>query len=177
MKKFYLLLISLAPFFCVIAQKNGSVTGIVFDTISKQPITSATISLLEKKDSSLISFTMTDDAGRFEFKDIRNGEYRLLITHTNYHNNSLSFSITDHDKNADLENIVMKDLAKTMGEVVVQNEAPPVTIIDDTIQYNAGSFKTQPNANVEDLLKKLPGVKVEKDGTIKAQGEKVNRCH
>ncbi len=175
MKKFYFLLISLAPFFCVIAQKNGSVKGIAFDTISKQPITSATVSLLDKKDSSLISFTMTDDAGRFEFKDIRNGEYRLLITHTNYHNNSLSFSINDHDKNADLENIVMKDLAKTMGEVVVQNEAPPVTLIDDTIQYNAGSFKTQPNANVEDLLKKLPGVKVEKDGTIKAQGEKVNR--
>jgi len=54
-------------------------------------------------------------------------------------------------------------------------EAPPVTLINDTIQYNAGSFKVQPNANVEQLLKKLPGVKVEKDGTIKAQGEKVNR--
>ena len=55
------------------------------------------------------------------------------------------------------------------------NEAPPVTLINDTIQYNAGSFKVQPNANVEQLLKKLPGVKVEKDGTIKAQGEKVNK--
>ena len=48
-------------------------------------------------------------------------------------------------------------------------------MIGDTIQYNAGSFKVQPNASVEQLLKKLPGVKVEKDGTVKAQGETVNK--
>ena len=59
--------------------------------------------------------------------------------------------------------------------MVVQAEAPPITLKEDTVEYNAGSFKTQPNANVEELLKKLPGVKVEKDGTVKAQGEKVNR--
>jgi hypothetical protein len=69
----------------------------------------------------------------------------------------------------------MNSLSKTLSEVVVQNEAPPVTLINDTIQYNAGSFKTAPNSNVEQLLKKLPGLKVEKDGSIKAQGEKVNR--
>jgi len=69
----------------------------------------------------------------------------------------------------------MNDKAKVLEEVVLANEAPPVTIINDTIQYNAGSFKVQPNSNVEQLLKKLPGVKVDKDGTIKAQGEKVNR--
>src|SRR5258706_15414789 len=69
----------------------------------------------------------------------------------------------------------MNDLAKVLSEVIVTSEAPPVTLVGDTIQYNAGSFKVQPNANVEDLLKKLPGVKVDKDGTVKAQGEKVSR--
>src|SRR5688500_4141942 len=69
----------------------------------------------------------------------------------------------------------MNDRTKVLEEVLVTNEAPPVTLINDTIQYNAGSFKTQPNASVEQLLKKLPGVKVEKDGTIKAQGEKVQK--
>src|SRR5438034_9468033 len=69
----------------------------------------------------------------------------------------------------------MNDRSKVLSEVVVTSEAPPVTLVGDTIQYNAGSFKTSPNANVEDLLKKLPGMKVEKDGTVKAQGEKVNK--
>ena len=175
MKKFYLLSIFLSFAFCSMAQKNGTVKGVAFDTLSRQPLSSATVTLMEKKDSSLVSFTMTDDNGRFEFKDIRNGEYRLLITHMNYHNSSKVFAVSDNDKIADLGNIVMNDASKTLDEVVIQSEAPPVTIINDTIQYNAGSFKTQPNANVEDLLKKLPGVKVEKDGTVKAQGEKVNR--
>ena len=113
--------------------------------------------------------------GRFELRGIPNGEYRLLITHVNYHNSNQFFSISDDHKNADLGNIIMNDVTKVLSEVVVTNEAPPVTLINDTIQYNAGSFKTQPNANVEQLLKKLPGIKVEKDGSIKAQGEKVNR--
>src|ERR1044071_642293 len=72
-------------------------------------------------------------------------------------------------------NISMNDRSKVLDEVVVKNEAPPVTLINDTVQYNANSFKTAPNASVEQLLKKLPGVQVDKDGTIKAQGEKVNK--
>ena len=170
-----LLLISLFISQNIAAQKNGIVKGIAFDTLSKLPIASATVSLLEKKDSALVSFSMTDNAGRFEFKDILNGAYRLLITHINYYSSNTIFLISDDNKIADLGNIVMNDKSKTLGEVVLQTEAPPVTLIDDTIQYNAGSFKTPPNANVEQLLKKLPGLKVDKDGTIKAQGEKVNR--
>ncbi len=69
----------------------------------------------------------------------------------------------------------MTDRTKVLSEVTITAEAPPVTLVGDTIQYNARSFKTQPNANVEDLLKRLPGVKVEKDGTVKAQGEKVQK--
>lgn len=175
MKKLYFLLVLLLATVTVSAQKNGSVKGIAFDTIAKQPVGSATISLLDRKDSSLVSFTLTDNAGLFELKGIPNGDYRLMITHVNYHNSNTLFTIDDNNKNKDLGSITMNDVAKVLGEVVISNEAPPVTLVGDTVQYNAGSFKTQPNASVEQLLKKLPGVKVEKDGTIKAQGEKVNR--
>ena len=157
------------------AQKNGIIKGIAFDTVAKQPVGSATITLMQKKDSSLISFTMTDNNGRFELSGIQNGEYRLLITHVNYHASSQVFKIDDEHKSIDLGSIMMNDRTKVLSEVTVRSEAPPVTLVGDTIQYNAGSFKTQPNANVEDLLKKLPGVKVEKDGTVKAQGEKVQK--
>jgi hypothetical protein len=175
MRKIYLSLVFILFAFIGFAQRNGSVRGIAFDTIAHQPIANATVTLVEKKDSSLVSFTMTDNAGRFELTGIANGEYRVLITHVNYHNSGAVFSISDNNKSRDFGNIVMTDKNKVLDEVVVSNEGPPVTMIADTIQYNAGSFKTQPNASVEQLLKKLPGVKVEKDGTIKAQGEKVSR--
>ena len=157
------------------AQKNGSIKGTAMDTLLKQPVPAATVSLLQKKDSSLVSFTMADDAGRFEFKNLAAGDYRILITHANYRNSNAIAVISENDKQVNLGNIVMNDRSRTLSEVTVQSEAPPVTLINDTIQYNAGSFKTAPNANVEQLLKKLPGVKVEKDGTVKAQGEKVSR--
>ena len=167
----FLFLFSLAAF----SQKNGSVKGVAYDTLEKKPLAGATITLLAKKDSSLVSFTMSDNQGRFELTGIPVGEYRLLITHVNYRNANKFFAIAETNKNISLNNVVMNDKAKLLDEVLVQSEAPPVTLIGDTVQYNAGSFKTQPNASVEDLLKKLPGVKVDKDGTVKAQGEKVQK--
>jgi len=163
--------------FCsvVLAQKNGTIKGLAFDTVAKQPVANATVTLMQKKDSSLISFTMADNSGRFELSGIQNGEYRLLITHVNYYNSSRVFKIDAEHQSIDLGNISMNDRTKVLSEVTVTGEAPPVTLVGDTIQYNAGSFKTQPNANVEDLLKRLPGIKVEKDGTVKAQGEKVQK--
>lgn len=174
MKKIYLLIILLCSL-ATYAQKNGSLKGLLYDSVAKQPVVSATITILQKKDSSLITFTMTDSKGRFEITGLANGEYRMLITHVNYHGASKLFTIDDANKNKDLGNVILYDAAQVLNEVVVTAEAPPVTLIGDTVQYNAGSFKTPPNSNVEQLLKKLPGIQVEKDGTIKAQGQEVKR--
>ena len=99
----------------------------------------------------------------------------MLFTHVNYYNSGRILKIDDEHKTIDVGNVIMNDRSKVLAEVVVTSEVPPVTLVGDTVQYNAGSFKTLPNASVEDLLKKLPGVKVEKDGTVKAQGEKVQK--
>ena len=175
MKKIYLLIIACFLYFASSAQSNGTVKGAAFDTLSKQTVQSATITLLQQKDSSLVTFTMTDNKGQFELKGLANGKYRLLITHVNYHNASTLFTIDDDHKQVNLGNLIMNDITRVLSEVVVTGEAPPVTLLDDTVQYNAGSFKTIPNATVEQLLKKMPGIKVEKDGTVKAQGQEVKK--
>lgn len=175
MKQIYLFGFLLIIGLPALAQRNGTIRGVAFDTLTRQPIAGATLTVLQRKDSALVSFSMTDNNGRFEFKGLGNGDYRLLITHVNYHNSNRYFSIKDDKKEVDFGNINLYDAAQVLPEAVVIAEAPPVTMIGDTIQYNAGSFRVQPNASVEDLLKKLPGVKVEKDGTVKAQGEKVNK--
>ena len=116
------------------AQRNGSVQGIAFDTLGRQPVGSATVTLLDKKDSSLVSFTMTDPQGRFQLKGLPDGDYRLLITHTGYHNSNIFFSLAENNRSADLGNVVMNDKVKVLAEVTISNEAPPVTMIDDTVQ-------------------------------------------
>jgi hypothetical protein len=175
MKKILLVLLSGFFWMAASAQKNGTIKGVVFDTIAKQPVSAATITVLQSKDSSLVTFTMTNSRGEFSLTTVPYGDYRLLVTHVSYHNVNKYFTINDANKNIDLPNIEVSDKNKVLEEVVVMAEAPPVTLIGDTVQYNAGSFKTKPNAVVEDLLKRMPGIQVEKDGTVKAQGQEVKR--
>ena len=157
--------------------QQGSVKGKLKDTLSNQPIAAATITLMTRTDSTLVSFTMSDIKGDFQLTGIPNGQYRLLITHINYHNTVRNVDITNAKNDAAMGIIPMGDKYKTLGEIVIEGEAPPVTLKNDTIEYHAGAFKTPPNANVEDMLKKLPGVKVDKDGTVRAQGQKVNKVY
>ena len=159
----------------VVAQKDIALKGFAYDSLTDKGIAGATITLLKKKDSSLVSFTMTDSKGQFSLTGLSEGEYRLLLTHVNFYNSSYPVLISKQLHELDLGKLIMHDLAQVLAQVTVNAEAPPVTLIGDTIQYNAGSFKTPPNANVEQLLKNMPGLKVDKDGTITAQGQKVNR--
>ncbi|HPH85068.1 MAG TPA: outer membrane beta-barrel protein [Ferruginibacter sp.] len=175
MKQLFILILASHSILLAFSQKSSTLSGQVVDSLNKAPVYSATISLLDPVDSSLVSFSMTDEAGKFAFQRVKEGKYRLLITHVSYEPFS---QIIDAGEKAEHNNLGQLRLSKagvTLGEVRINSESPPVTMINDTIQYNAGSFKTQPNANVEQLLKKMPGIKVEKDGTVKAQGEKVKR--
>src|SRR5688572_4755307 len=88
--------------FCAVTawtQKNGSLKGVAYDTISRRVLPDATITVLARKDSSLLTFGMTDNAGRFNIDNIPAGEYRLLITHIGYHNSNRFFNISDSSKN------------------------------------------------------------------------------
>lgn len=175
MKKALLLTVFAFSVMLVAAQKTGTVKGVVFDTVSQKPVAGATITVMKRIDSSLVTFTMTGNNGAFSLSGIEKGDYRLLISHVSYHNGNKYFILSDSVTSVDMGNVVLNDKTKVLEEVVIMAEAPPVTIVGDTIQYNAGSFKTKPNAVVEDLLKKLPGVQVEADGTVKAQGEEVKK--
>ena len=159
------------------AQKSvtGIVRGKIIDTIGKQSMADATISLMDLKDSSSVGFTVAGEKGAFEMKGIDEGRYRLLISFGGYQNVSKVFAVTKEKPVTDFGTIYMEKRSVTLQEVIV--ERPPISIKKDTVEYNASSFKTKPNEDVEGLLKKLPGVQVDKDGTVKAQGEQVQKVY
>ncbi|MEO5682549.1 MAG: outer membrane beta-barrel family protein [Chitinophagaceae bacterium] len=169
-----LLFISALP---LLAQKNitGSIRGKVVDTAGKQSLADATISLMDLRDSSSTGFTVANEKGVFEIKDIEEGRYRLLITFGGYQNVSKVFAITKEKSIIDFGSIFMERKSTTLQEVIV--ERPPISVKKDTVEYNASSFKTKPNEDVEGLLKKLPGVQVDRDGTVKSQGETVQKVY
>lgn len=176
-KGFSLLIFTVFVSSVVIAQKaDGNIKGKLVDTASKQSITDAVVSIISSKDSSLITFTLSNKQGSFEIKGLEAGDYQLVISHPAYQPFRKNVLITSDKKQIELGNITPQKDYRTLGEVVVTNEAP-IVIKNDTVQFNASGFKTKPNATVEDLLKKLPGVEVDKEGNVKAQGEQVQKIY
>jgi hypothetical protein len=161
----------------VVAQKaDGGIKGKLVDTASKQGIADATISVVNAKDSSIVTFTLSNKQGAFEIKGLEAGNYQLVVSHQAYLPFKKDISITADKKQIELGDVTPGKDYKTLGEVVVTSEAP-IVVKGDTVQFNASGFKTKPNATVEDLLKKLPGVEVDKEGNVKAQGEQVQKVY
>jgi len=152
---------------------RGSVKGTIVDTTSKQDLSYASVSVTPDSDSTEAEFTVTDKHGSFSVKDLRPGDYRLLITFEGLLHISKKFSITATKKDIDFGIIYMYKAVDMLHEVVIERR--PISIKKDTIEYTADLFAIKPNAFVEDQLKKLPGVEVNAGGTITAQGETVTR--
>lgn len=139
------------------------------------PLPMATILFLNPKDSTLVNYGSTNKEGVFEVKNLNRGEYLFKVTYISQETLWIKISPKPEETIIDLGVQKMEPASTLLGEVQIKGERAPVTIKKDTIEFNAGSFKTQPNAVVEDLLKKLPGMEVDNDGTIRAQGEQVQR--
>ena len=178
MKKIFTLsVLVLSLFTAVHAQKaDGSIKGKLVDSAAKQPISEATVSALNAKDSSLATFTLSNKLGIFEIKGLEEGTYQLVITHLGFETFKKTVSIISTIKSINLGDLKVQKEYKTLTGVTVTNDAP-VIIKEDTVQFRADAFKTKPNATVEDLLKKIPGMQVDKDGTVKAQGETIQKVY
>ncbi len=173
MKFFYLFAFSLLSI-SMFAQTSGTLKGKLVDSISKQSMKDASITLLDAQDSTLEKFVLALAGGEFEMKDIPFGTYILQMSFQSYKSYSKKISFTKEQPAQELGTVYLYPQANDLNEVVVESSRP-IVMKKDTVEYNASSFKTKPNAVVEDLIRKLPGMEVAKDGTVKAQGETVTR--
>ncbi|MBL4594205.1 MAG: outer membrane beta-barrel protein [Flavobacteriales bacterium] len=155
--------------------QNINVTGKVAEKKSGETMPGSTVMLLNPADSSFYKFSTTNSEGSFSIKGAKAGKYILQISFIGYDSYYKSISLTSDKKNVDLGTLQMKTKQALLETVNIVEEIVPVIINGDTIEFNAAAFKTQPEDNVAALLKKLPGIEVESDGTIKAQGEEVQR--
>ena len=171
----FLLLLSI-PILSNAQKPDGNIKGKLVDTLGKIAVADATISLMKSADSSLVTFTLSNQQGNFEIKGLAPGDYKLIISHQAYEPFTRVVSITESRKQVDLGEVRFNKNIKTLGEVVVTSNVP-IVVKNDTVQFNADAFRTKPNATAEDLLKKLPGVEVDKEGNVKAQGEQVQKVY
>jgi len=143
----------------------GTVTG------DGENLISATVVLLSEKDSTMVSFGLTDAEGNFNITGVAAGGYLLQVTYLGFGQYSKQIQLQNAD--IDLGAISLSAADTKLDEIEIKAEHTPMMLNRDTLEYNAAAFQVQPNEVVEDLLRKLPGVEVESDGSIKAQGEDV----
>jgi hypothetical protein len=163
-----LLLISYVGF-----AQNLTIQGSLKDSIANRALNSATVSLVYAKDSSLVSFSRTNEAGFFNFKNVAPGNYLISVSYVGYVPKWVPV-INGTEKTVEMGLIYMNDV-NTMSTVTVTARRPPVVINGDSVEFNSENFKTAPNAVVEDLLKKMPGMEVDKAGGITVNGKKVTK--
>ncbi len=176
-KKSLLALIITSCLLIGIQAKSQTVTieGTVMDSTLKKTLTSATVSLARSKDSSLMSFTRANEDGFFQIKNVEPGKYLLSVSYIGYQHLWLGIKVGATSK-LSLGNIYLVD-ASQMSSVTVTARRPPVVINGDSIEFNSENFKTVPNAVVEDMLKKMPGIEVDKAGAITVNGKSVTKVY
>jgi hypothetical protein len=175
MRKIVLFLL-IGCFFSFYALSQGTLKGKIVDSTSKNPLGYATVTVFKAADTAIITYRLSTPDGEFKVPGLPfDMNCRVLISFSGYAVYRKEFTLTREQSMLDIGSISMTPEAKSLDEVMVIAERPPVVIKKDTIEFNASAFKTLPNALVEDLLKKLPGVQVDRDGNITVNGKPVNR--
>ncbi|MBO9204610.1 MULTISPECIES: outer membrane beta-barrel protein [Niastella] len=163
---------------CVHAQgsRYGSVNGIIIDSITQQVLESVSIAVYVCSDSSLLNYALSDRNGLFTINKVPfNTNCKLIITAQGYDDYSQLFIMTHESKIKRLDTIRLVKAYNELKTVTVIAARPPMSVRGDTLEFNASSFKSPPNAMVEDLVKQLPGVQVDNEGNLTVNGKKVKK--
>ena len=154
-------------------QNSFTIKGKAVSKEVNLPLESATIYITAAKDSTVIDYTISNKNGNFSISVKKlNQPFIVKVASLGYQTWEKEFPKLTSD--IDMGEIFISDAVTTLGEVEIVSEAPPIRIKNDTLEFNASSFKVRPDSNVEALLKKLPGVEIDKDGKIKVNGKEVN---
>ncbi len=152
-----------------------SISGKISDTAERKALPNSSVVLLRQSDSILVKSIRATGSGEFRFSGILKGKYLLLVTYPAYADYVDELEVKDSITPVVLPLIGLELKSKLLETVVVNGSKGSMRIKGDTTEFNADSFKVAQGATVEDLLKKLPGIEVDHNGQITAQGETVKK--
>ncbi len=173
MKYFYFplfLLLSLQ-----LTAQTFEISGRVTDSGTQLPLEAATVYVENPADSTMVSYTISEKDGDFLLTgNTSSASLEFYISYTGYQFYRQSIDLTDN-KVKKLGDITMKEADNTLGEINLVGARAPIVFKRDTVEFNAASFVTRPDANLEELMRKLPGVEVDTQGNITVNGKPVSR--
>ncbi len=152
-----------------------AISGLVKDKLDNQPLPQVSVRLLSAKDSSFVTGISSNNNGTFNLPVARAGKYIASLSFLGYKTWEQPVELSNKQRRVNLGTITLESNDIMLQEAVVISKAAEVVVKEDTVEFNADSYKTQPNAVVEDLLKKLPGVEVDAEGKITHAGKEITK--
>ncbi len=152
-----------------------SIKGKLIDKTTKKPLEAATVFVEAVQDSSLVAYTISDSNGDFKLEG-RTGlqKVNFVISFVGYASFTRELEIEDN-RDQDLNQITLCPAVESLADILITARAPPILFKKDTVEFNTASFKTKADANVEDLLKELPGFEIDANGAITVNGKPVDK--
>jgi hypothetical protein len=157
------------------AQNLHTIKGRTIDTASTTLLSGTSVAVLNAKDSTLVKFTRTTENGAFELSGIKNGKFILLVSYPKYADFVDHFTLDSTTQVKDYAKINLTGMAKILADVIIKGNRAAMKIKGDTTEFDPKAFNIEPNSKVEDLIKQFPGIQVDKDGKITAQGKAVQK--
>ena len=170
MRRFFLLALLVLS---AVMMKAQNVTGAVVESDSGDPVAQTTVRLL-KTDSTLVKGVLTDLDGQFQIKVPSAGRYIVQVTYVGFKPYTKRINVVDN-KDVRLGTITLHPDAIMLKGATVTGQAAKVTLKADTFVYNAAAFRTPEGSVVEELVRRLPGAKVDDDGKITINGKEVKK--
>lgn len=174
--RFYILLLLVGVLMPFVSQaQRVTIRGVVRDAIDREALPRVSVRLLTAKDSTYVTGTTGDNNGNFTLQPVAQGRYIAQFSFLGYQTQCVNVTPEQGRTRYDMGEILLSTGDILLAEATVVGKAPEVVVKEDTVEFNADSYKTQPSAVVEDLLKRLPGVEVDETGKITANGKEVTK--
>lgn len=172
--RFLTLLILCMCSFVAMAQKV-TVSGVVMDGSLNEPMTGASVVLLQPKDSAQSAGISTDLEGRFKLPAVKAGNYIMRISYMGFQTYYRNIVLPKNNKSINLGTITLQENSKMMKEAEVTARVAQVEMKADTFVFNADAYRMPEGSMLEELVKKLPGAEIDDDGNIKINGKSVSK--
>ena len=153
--------------------RNIKVRLSVQDARSEEPLPFATVYLNPQGDTTITHFALSDQKGAVEIPDVPVGRYRLNVELIGYTPFSKDYNFRNYEE--DLGVIKLEENPEIIDAATITTVGNAVEVRQDTLIYNAAAFHVGDNAMLEDLIRKMPGMEVGDDGTVKVNGEAVDK--
>ncbi|MCK9159202.1 MAG: outer membrane beta-barrel protein [Bacteroidaceae bacterium] len=178
MKKRYLgivLALLIGTFTSFAQNKSITVSGFVIEKNTQRPVELAAVQLLSFPDSLQVAGSTTHENGLFHLQKVSAGKYLFKVSFLGYRTKYIPLVLTNAKPQVNIGNVLLSDDAILLKEAVITAQAPQVQVVEDTVVFNSSALRTPNGAMLEELVKKLPGARIDDSGTLTINGKEVKK--